>query len=568
MLAMLLLLIAFIAGILTVLAPCVLPLLPVIVGGSLSGQAHDKKRPYIIAGALVGSIVVFTLLLKLSTSLVNLSPKVLTDLSGGLVIALGLASLFPAAWEELLGRTGWQAKAQRLLGKSERRGGELAGPLLIGAALGPVFSTCSPTYAFILASVLPRHLASGLVYLLAYCLGLGLALLLAVLLGRKLIARVGWLVDTHGLFRRIFGVIFIIIGVAIIAGWLVRAEIWVANRLPFDETRIEQRLLDTQVSNTKVKSNAANSSLFNVPGTVTAPALAGLTDWINSPPLQLSQLKGKVVLVDFWTYSCINCLRTLPYVQQWYQTYADKGFVVIGVHTPEFAFEHVPGNVEAAVKANQLTYPVALDNNHQTWDAFGNNSWPADYLIDKAGNVRDVHLGEGDYGKTEAAIQALLGEKAPLKTAGASVPFNQNQTPETYFGSDRQMNFVGSPILSNGLGTYSPASGLQAGQWTLGGRWQEAGDKITSAGPNSTLTFHAQSRDVYVVAGSETGQGQTVGVGLPNGSTAFGADVVNGQVDIAGSRLYHIVSLKQYGDITVTLTVPAGVSLYTFTFGS
>jgi len=568
MLGMLLLLISFIAGVLTVLAPCVLPLLPVIVGGSLSGQAHDKTRPYIIAGALVGSIIIFTLLLKLSTALVNLSPKVLTDLSGGLVIALGLASLFPDAWEELLGRTGWQAQAQRLLGKSERHTDELVGPLLIGAALGPVFSTCSPTYAFILASVLPRHLASGLIYLLAYCLGLGLALLLAVLLGRRLIARVGWLVDTHGLFRRIFGVVFIIIGVAIIAGWLVRAEIWVANRLPFDETRIEQQLLDTQAANTKIKSGGVNSSLFNVPGTVAAPALAGLTDWTNSPPLQLSQLKGKVVLVDFWTYSCINCLRTLPYVEQWYQAYADKGFVVIGVHTPEFAFEHVAANVQAAVKSNKITYPVALDNNHQTWDAFGNNSWPADYLIDKAGNVRNVHLGEGDYGKTEAAIQALLGEKAPLRTAGAGVPFNQNQTPETYFGSDRQMNFVGSPILANGLNTYTPGSGLQPDQWTLGGHWQEAGDKITSAGTNSTLTFHVQSKDVYVVAGSETGQSQAVGVGLANGGTDFGADAVNGQVNIAGARLYHIVSLKQYGDTTVTLTVPAGVSLYTFTFGS
>jgi cytochrome c biogenesis protein CcdA/thiol-disulfide isomerase/thioredoxin len=545
-----------------------LPLLPVIVGGSLSGKAHDKKRPYIIAGALVGSIIIFTLLLKLSTALVNLSPKVLTDLSGGLVITLGLASLFPDAWEELLGRTGWQAKAQRLLGKSERHTDELVGPLLIGAALGPVFSTCSPTYAFILASVLPRHLASGLIYLLAYCLGLGLALLLAVLLGRRLIARVSWLVDTHGLFRRIFGVVFIIIGIAIILGWLVRAEIWVANRLPFDETRIEQRLLDTQAANTKIKSGSANSSLFNVPGTVAAPALAGLTDWTNSPPLQLSQLKGKVVLVDFWTYSCINCLRTLPYVEQWYQTYAYKGFVVIGVHTPEFAFEHVAANVQAAVKSNKITYPVVLDNNHQTWDAFGNNSWPADYLIDKAGNVRNVHLGEGDYGKTEAAIQALLGEKAPLKTAAAGVPFNQNQTPETYFGSDRQMNFVGSPILANGLNAYTPGSELQPDQWTLGGRWQEAGDKITSAGANSTLTFHVQSKDVYVVAGSETGQGQAVGVDLANGSTAFGADAANGQVDIAGSRLYHIVSLKQYGDTTVTLTVPAGISLYTFTFGS
>jgi len=568
----LLLLISFIAGILTVLAPCVLPLLPVIVGGSLSERNHDKKRPYIIAGALVGSIVIFTLLLKLSTALINLSPKVLTDLSGGLVIALGLASLLPTAWEELLGRTGWQAKAQRLLGKSERRNDELIGPILIGAALGPVFSTCSPTYAFILASVLPRHLASGLVYLLAYCLGLGLALLLAVLLGRRLLTRVSWLVDTHSLFRRIFGVVFIIIGVAIIAGWLIRAEIWVANHLPFDETRLEQRLLDTQVSNTKIKSSTSsqstNSSLFNVPDNVAAPELTGLTNWINSPPLQLSQLKGKVVLVDFWTYSCINCLRTLPYVEQWYQTYADKGFVVIGVHTPEFAFEHVPGNVEAAVKSNKVTYPVALDNNEGTWNAFGNNSWPADYLIDKAGNVRNVHLGEGDYGQTEAAIQALLGEKVPLQTANASVPFNQNQTPETYFGSNRTINFVGSPSLADGLNTYFPSAQLQINQWTLGGRWQEAGDKITSAGASSTLIFHTQSKDVYLVAGSETGQAETVGVKLPNGSTDFGADAVSGQVSISGSRLYHIVSLQKYGNTMVTLTVPAGVSLYTFTFGS
>jgi thiol-disulfide isomerase/thioredoxin len=293
-----------------------------------------------------------------------------------------------------------------------------------------------------------------------------------------------------------------------------------------------------------------------------------LTNWINSPPLQLSQLHGKVVLIDFWTYSCINCLRTLPYVEKWYQTYADKGFVVIGVNTPEFAFEHIPANVEAAVKAHGLTYPVALDNNYDTWNAYGNNSWPADYLIDKNGDVRYVSLGEGDYNKTEEAIQALLGEKVPLQTPVSVVPISPNQTPETYFGTNRDTDFVGSPALSNGTATYTPTAKLATNQWTLGGKWQEAGQNITSAGNDATLTFHTESKDVYVVASSGDGQSHMVGVGLQGGSTAYGSDVSNGLLDIDASRLYHIVSLPKFGETTVTLTVPAGVSLYTFTFGS
>jgi cytochrome c biogenesis protein CcdA/thiol-disulfide isomerase/thioredoxin len=567
---MLLLIISFIAGVLTVLAPCVLPLLPVIVGGSLSGKDTDKKRPYIIAGSLIASIIVFTLALKFSTALINLPESVLTDFSGGLVILLGLVSLFPGYWEDLLGRTGWQAGAQRFLGKSEGNTDEIFGPVLIGVALGPVFSTCSPTYAFILASVLPLHFANGLFYLLAYCVGLAVALLLIVLLGKKLVNRVGWLVDTHGWFRRVFGAIFIIIGVAIIAGWMIRTETWVANHLPFDETRLEQRLLDTQAGNQKIKSSSVNTnnSVLNVPGTVPAPALQGLTNWINSPPLQLSQLKGKVVLVDFWTYSCINCLRTLPYVEKWYQTYADKGFVVIGVNTPEFAFEHIPANVQAAVKAHGLTYPVALDNNYGTWNAFGNNSWPADYLIDKNGDVRYVSLGEGDYNKTEEAIQTLLGEKAPLQTPFSNVPISQNQTPETYFGSNRETGYAGSPALADSTTTYTPAAKLATNQWTLSGSWQEAAENLTSNGNGATLSFHTEAKDVYVVASSTDGQPHMVGVSLAGGSTAFGNDVSNGSVDIDASRLYHIVSLPKLGETTVTLAAPAGVSLYTFTFGS
>lgn len=562
---MLLFFISLAAGVLTVLAPCVLPLLPVIIGGSLSGDSKQKSRPYIIAGALAVSVVGFTLLLKLSTALVNLSPRILTDFSGGLIVLLGLVSVFPDVWEQFLGRTGLQAKTQVWLGKSSTRSGMYVGPILVGAALGPVFSSCSPTYAFILASVLPRNFASGLVYLLAYTIGLVVTLLLAVLAGRKYISRYVWAVDTRSIFRRSIGVLFVLVGVAVLSGANISIETWVGNHTPFDEAKLEQVLLSKRPGK-HAKVITDNASLFNIEPTP-EPAFAGLTNWINSPPLQLANLQGKVVLVDFWTYSCINCLRTLPFVEKLYQTYQSQGLVVIGVHTPEFAFEHVPANVEAAVKAHGLTYPIAQDNNYDTWNAFDNDSWPAEYLIDKDGNIRNVNLGEGDYANTEKAVQALLGESGPLKAGSPAVPFDTDETQETYFGTDRTMNFVGSPSLEDGTHTYSQAATLDSGQWSLNGSWTVAGDKITSTSASSTLTFHTHAKDVYVVAGSQNNQPATVTVGLPNGDQEYGNDVQNGVVTISGSRLYHIVSLQAYGETTVTLTVPSGVSLYTFTFG-
>src|SRR5665213_375914 len=215
---MLLLLISFIAGILTVLAPCVLPVLPVIIGGSLSAGIKQKSRPYIIAGALAASVIGFTLLLKASTSLVNLSPNVLNDASGGLIIALGVVSIVPEIWERAMVNFNWEAASQRFLGNGQKNRGKYAGPILIGVALGPVFSSCSPTYAFILASVLPHSFANGLVYLIAYSIALVLSLLVVALLGRRFIKKLNWAVDTHGPFRRIIGVVFVLIGVAFISG--------------------------------------------------------------------------------------------------------------------------------------------------------------------------------------------------------------------------------------------------------------------------------------------------------------------------------------------------------------
>jgi cytochrome c biogenesis protein CcdA/thiol-disulfide isomerase/thioredoxin len=569
---MLLLLISFIAGILTILAPCVLPLLPVIIGGSLSGRSKFRARPYIIAASLAGSIILFTLLLKVSTILANLSANSLDYISGGLIVGLGLVALIPEFWEKLMITLNWQAASQRFLGRGEQNKSKYAGPILIGVALGPIFASCSPTYAFILASVLPHSFISGLIYLATYSLGLVLTLLVVSLVGRKLIDRFAWAVDTHSLFRRLLGVVFILVGVAIILGQEVKIETWVANHLPFDETKIEQFLLAKQNKESiihKLSTDIADNSILNVQPTP-APQFAGLTNWINSQPLTLSELKGKVVLVDFWTYSCINCIRSLPYVEAWYQAYHNDGLVVVGVSTPEFAFEHIPANVAAAVKSDGLTYPVALDNNYDTWNAYDNDSWPADYLIDKSGNIRYVSLGEGDYATTNQAIQLLLGINQPLVTPSSNVPIAQNQSPETYFGTNRSQGYVGTTALNDGTASFTAATAsLTTNEWTLNGTWQVDPQYITSEQNGDTLTFDVAAKDVYAVAGSANNQAETVVVGLPANMTGqYGSDASNGQAVISGSRLYHIVSLKHFGETTVTLTVPQGVSLYTFTFGS
>jgi len=568
---MLLLLISFIAGILTILAPCVLPLLPVIIGGSVSSKVKDRVRPYIIAGSLAGSIIVFTLLLKVSTLLINLSPNALNYVSGGLIVGLGLVAMAPEWWEKLMIYWNWQATSQRFLGKGENNKGRFVGPILIGIALGPVFASCSPTYAFILASVLPHSFLSGFIYLITYSVGLVLGLLVISLVGKRFISRYSWAIDTHSLFRRIIGLIFVLIGVLIITGQEVKIEVWVGNHLPFDEAKVEQVLLEKQNKESiihKLSTSITNNSILNVSPTP-APAFVGLTNWINSPPLTIAGLKGKVVLVDFWTYSCINCIRSIPYVEKWYQTYENKGFVVVGVSTPEFAFEHDPSNVRSAVMRDGITYPIALDNNDETWNAFSNDSWPADYLIDKDGEIRYVSLGEGNYPTTEKAIQILLGINQPLKTPASDVPISESQTSETYFGTNRSANYTGSPAENDGTTEYSAASGLSSNSWTLNGSWNVSPEYITSTSNDSTVTFNLNAKNVYMVAGSSNNQPHTVSVDLPNSVAGqYGSDDPSGGVEVSGSRLYNIVSLKQFGNTTITLTVPEGVSLYTFTFGS
>lgn len=570
---LLLLLGAFAAGMLTVLAPCVLPLLPIIIGGSVTGDVRDKKRPFIIAISLAISVIAFTLLLKATTLFINIPPQSITIFSGVIIIGLGLFVLFPTAYAKLLIKLGLEKRSQQLLGKSFQNKSSIAGPIITGAALGPVFSSCSPVYAYILATVLPVDFNQAIILIIAYVIGLSLVLLLIGYYGQRFIGKIKFAADPKGWFQRILAIIFIIVGVMIATGYDKKFQTYVSTHTPFNFDGLSSKLLP----DSKVKID--DTKLFNVTP-FAAPEFKGIDakNWINSQPLQMSELKGKVVMVDFWTYSCINCIRNNPYIQKWYETYKDDGFVVVGMHAPEFAFEKLPANVSKAVKDQKLTYPVALDNDFTTWNAYDNRSWPTSYLIDAEGQVRRVHEGEGEYKESEEAIRALLTEKGAKLDGAMAVsnmsdmpPVTEAQTPETYIGYQRASNYAGKPALAAApVQSFTYPQEYKVDQWALSGRWETTPEKAIARG-NSRLAFRFAAKDMYLVAGSATPAKVMVLLdGKPISTTGMaGADVQDSMVTIGEAKLYRLVANPGFdADSTLELVVPDGVDINVFTFGS
>lgn len=564
---MLLLFGAFIAGIITVFAPCVLPLLPIIIGGSISGSVADKKRPFIIAASLAVSLIVFTLLLKATSLLINIPPQAITYGSGVIIILVGLLSLFPDLYEKLIVRLGIQTRSQRLMGSGLKKKGIL-GPIITGAALGPVFSSCSPVYAYILATVLPASFATAMTYIVAYVLGLSLMLLLIGYIGQRFIVRLKWASNPKGAFQRIVAILFIIVGLLVFTGYDKRLQTYVSEKTPFDFDGLSAKLIPA--SNREDNEGVLNVQPYE------APEFVGLENWINSKPLTKESLKGKVVMVDFWTYSCINCIRTQPYLKGWDDLYRDSGLVIIGMHAPEFAFEKIPRNVEKAVREAGLKYPIALDNDFATWAAYENQYWPASYLIDAEGMVRRVHYGEGEYKETEAAVRTLLkqsGADVPAERfvkGGAADEASADRTPETYLGSRRANNYVGSQPLVSGTHLFTPATELSDDKWTLGGEWTVSGEAIV-AGSDAVLKFKFTAKDVYLV--TSEGANGSIAVSLndvPVSKTSnAGGDIRGSAVNITDPKLYRIItSNSTISDGVLELRVPKGIGLNAFTFGS
>jgi len=326
------------------------------------------------------------------------------------------------------------------------------------------------------------------------------------------------------------------------------------------------------------KSSTQSLSQANLSNYGPAPQIQGIDGWINSPPLNLTQLRGKVVLIDFWTYSCINCIRTIPYLNSWYSEYGSNGLVIIGVSTPEFPFEHNYSNVANAVQRFGIKYPVALDNNYSTWDAYDNHYWPADYLIDKNGNVRYVSFGEGDYNQTENAIRSLLIQANYTIPTNSSNPpeavnFSQIETPEIYLGYARARQPIGNAqgFQHNSTVNYTIQNISQPSLVYFEGPWYNAPDGMVATSNSSYLFLVYKARNLNIVA---SGNYSNITLRLDNMNLSqdyLGSDthLVDGQAQaqIGPSRLYDIINAPSYGWHELGIKASPGFKIYTFTFG-
>ena len=342
--------------------------------------------------------------------------------------------------------------------------------------------------------------------------------------------------------------------------------------------------LDNPIQNlNSVQTQLTNSSIpIDESQFPIAPNLVGIAGYVNTSPDDLkSQMKDKVVLYDFWTYSCINCLRTLPYLKAWNVKYADSGLLIIGVHSPEFEFEKDINNVKMATQKYGITYPVVLDSDHQTWDAFNNRYWPAEYITDYLGHIRHTHFGEGDYDQTEQAIQQLLAERAQhlgltINTNMSVVNLQQHQfsdlqTPELYFGYDFA---TGRSYIGNQEGfqpdktvTYTLPMNFVQDHFYLGGDWQNLPDSMKLVSENGKIVLSYYAKDVHIVATGPNAGVQILLDGNPISASDSGQDIQNGTARIAENRLYNIVSSPQAGSHILTLMANPGFQIYTFTFG-
>jgi thiol-disulfide isomerase/thioredoxin len=306
------------------------------------------------------------------------------------------------------------------------------------------------------------------------------------------------------------------------------------------------------------KKSAPTTSTVGLRNFGRAPNFAGISHWINTPngrSLSISKLRGKVVLVDFWTYSCINCLRTLPQLRAWYDTYKKDGLEIVGVHTPEFAFEHDYGNVRSAVHRLDVTWPVALDNTYTTWNEYSNQYWPADYLVDRKGDVRAVHFGEGDYMATEDQIRALLGVGGPLTSVKNTAPTGV-ATPETYLGLQRldQTRYIGSKLVAGKAADYVEATAVPQNFISYGGEWTLAGQTAT-AGLGATLALHFHAQKVYIVL---TGHGKV--------TATLGSRRLR-TLNVNSAQLYTVLTSATTKDGVLRFRFTPGVRAYSFTFG-
>ncbi len=622
---MFLLFLAYVGGILTILSPCILPVLPFVFARS--------DQPFRKSGAplLAGMAVTFALVASLATvgggwavranQFGRIAALVLFGIFGLTLIFSSLADRLSRPLVRLGNR----------LSQNSDAGPSATNSFLLGIGTGLLWAPCAgPILGLILTgAALGGASVHTTVLLLAYAAGAATSLAIALLAGGRVFAAMKRSLGAEEWIRRALGVA-VLAGVIAVAFGLDRGLL---TRLSLSSTsNLEQRLVDRfhpkppeSVANDQAMapgnammagnnammaggnqgamsgSNAmmaggnqpamaGNNAMMaagggSAPGAAPTTDLSGATAWINSPPLTLASLRGKVVLIDFWTYSCINCLRTLPYIKAWNEKYKDSGLVIIGVHTPEFPFEKDESNVRKAVRDLGITYPVAMDNDYRIWRSFNNEYWPAHYFIDATGKLRFHHFGEGGYDESENWIRTLLeeanhkplpGSPAQVAASGAEAASDSGdvQSPETYIGYHRAENFA-SPggFNQNEAQVYEAPPNLKLNEWALAGKWQDERQIATSLAASSAIVFRFHARDLHLVLGPSKA-GKPIRFRVTIDGKAPGADHgvdtdADGYGTVTEDRLYQLV--RQHGAIQdrtfrIEFLAP-GVQAYSFTFG-
>ncbi|HME79690.1 MAG TPA: cytochrome c biogenesis protein DipZ [Mycobacterium sp.] len=564
-------LIGLVGGLITGISPCILPVLPVIFFSSTQSTTagdgavavkskREVSRPYRVIGGLVLSFSLVTLVGSALLSLLHLPQDAIRWVALAALVAIGLGLIFPR-FEQLLEMPFARIPQMQIAAGANGFG--------LGLALGVLYVPCAgPVLAAIVVAGATANIGLPVVVLtVAFALGTAVPLLFFALAGQRVTERVSAFRRRQRQIRVTAGIVTLLLAVALVFNLpaaLQRAIPDYTSSLQnkIGGQQIQQKLGGIVNDQNKELSNCASVSP-QLQNCGPAPDLKGITAWLNTPaalPIDLKALRGRVVLIDFWAYSCINCQRAIPHVEGWYKAYHDDGFEVIGVHTPEYAFEKVTGNVEKGAADIGITYPIAQDNSYSTWTNYRNSYWPAEYLIDANGVVRHIKYGEGDYDGTEKLIRELITNARPNVALPPPVDApdttpQRSLTPETYFGVGKMVNYAGNGVYDKGQTDFTYPPALPNDTFALQGPWTLDYEGATADTDTSSIELNYYANNVYIVVGG-------------TGNLTVTRDGKTTVVPISGPPTSHqIVDRKDLARGLVDVRLSKGLQVFSFTYG-